>query len=229
MSDARLQPIQVLIVEDHRMVAEGLAVLLNAEPDIRVQATAASMAEAIRLAEGGRPDVILMDFRLPDGSGADAAVAIRKQRPRIPVLFLSGEDSEQTLLAAVQAGGCGFLPKSRAASEVAAAVRRAADGEMLIPADRLATLLARVQERARQEAERVRLLGELTPREKEILGLMAQGLDNRAIADHLVISFTTVRGHVQNILEKLDAHSKLEAVALAARHGLVAGPGQSPA
>lgn len=213
--------IQVLIVEDHLLVAEGLEVLLNAHPDIRVVGKAGSAAEAIQMAQLRSPDVIVMDFRLPDGSGADAAVAIRRQHPRVAILFLSGEDSEQSLLAAVRAGGCGFLPKSRAASDVAAAVRRAAEGEMLVPADRLARLLSRAQERAEDEAERARLLAELTPREKEVLALMTEGLDNRAIAEQLVISFTTVRGHVQNILEKLGAHSKLEAVARAARYRLL--------
>ncbi len=215
------KPIPVLIVEDHLLVAEGLEVLLNAHADIRVVGTAGSVAEAIQMAAERRPEVIVMDYRLPDGSGARAAAAIRKQQPDVAVLFLSGEDSEEALLSAVQAGGCGFLPKSKAASDVAAAVRRAADGEMMVPADRLATLLARVQDRARDEAERSRLLGQLTPREKEVLALMAQGLDNRAIAERLVISFTTVRGHVQNILEKLDAHSKLEAVARAAQYDLL--------
>ncbi len=215
------EPIPVLIVEDHRLVAEGLEAMLNAHPDIRVVGSAGSVSEAIQMANQQRPAVVIMDFRLPDGSGADATAAIRKQQPKVAVVFLSGEDSDDAVLAAVRAGGCGYLPKSKAASDVVAAVRRAAEGEMLIPPDRLARLLSRSHEQARDDAERVRLLGHLTPREKEILGLMAQGLDNRAIAQQLVISFTTVRGHVQNVLEKLNAHSKLEAVARAARHGLL--------
>ncbi len=118
--------IQVLIVEDHLLVAEGLEALLNAHADIRVVGTAGSGAQAVQMAAERRPEVIVMDFRLPDGSGAQAALAIRKQQPDVAVLFLSGEDSEEALLSAVQAGGCGFLPKSKAASDVAAAVRRAA-------------------------------------------------------------------------------------------------------
>lgn len=217
----RDEPIRVLIVEDHRLVAEGLQALLGAYGDIRLVGVAGTVADAVRMDREARPDVILMDFRLPDGTGADATAQIRRQHRTVAVVFLSTDDSEDTLIAAVRAGGCGYLSKSRAAADVADAVRRAADGEMLIPAPRLAGLLARAQDRVRDEAERNRLLGELTPREKEILGLMAEGLDNRAIASRLSISFTTVRGHVQNILEKLDAHSKLEAVARAARYALL--------
>jgi DNA-binding NarL/FixJ family response regulator len=222
----KMQPaetIRVLIVEDHRMVAEGLEALLGATSDIRSVGVAGTVADAIRLDGAMQPDVILMDFRLPDGTGADATAQIRRQHRAVPVVFLGTDDGEDTLMAAVRAGGCGYLSKSQAATEVAAAVRRAAEGEMLIPATRLAGLLARAQDRSRDEAERGRLLADLTPREMEVLRLMADGLDNRAIADRLSISFTTVRGHVQHILEKLDAHSKLEAVARAAKFALLSG------
>lgn len=213
--------IAVLIVDDHRVVVEGLELLIGTNADLRVVGSAASVAEAVALARDRHPDVVVMDYRLTDGTGAQAAAAIRKQQPGIAVVFLSSDDSEEALLAAVRAGACGYLPKSKAAVDVATAIRRAAEGETLIPAGRLAGLLARIHERERDEAERTRLLGQLTPRETEVLGLMADGMDNHAIADHLGIGFTTVRGHVQNILEKLDAHSKLEAVARAARAGLL--------
>jgi DNA-binding NarL/FixJ family response regulator len=162
-----------------------------------------------------------MDFRLPDGSGAEAAVAIRKLLPKSSILFLSGDDTEEALVAAAQAGASGFLPKSKALAEVVDAVRRVAAGEMLISASVLASVLARVQTRARDEAERTRLLKQLTRREREILALMAEGRGTQDIADTLSISLTTVRTHVQRVLGKLDAHSKLEAVALAARHRLL--------
>lgn len=214
-------PIEVLIVDDHRLVAEGLEALLGACPDMRIVGAAGTAAEAVRMADEYAPKVIVMDLRLPDSSGADAAATIRTRHPEVAVVFVTAEDSEEALLAAVGAGGCALLPKSRAAADVATAVRRAAEGEMLISPNRLSALLARIQERARDDAVKVRLLADLTPREKQVLRLMAEGLDSRAIAEHLVISFTTVRGHVQHVLEKLDAHSKLEAVARAARLGLL--------
>ncbi len=213
--------ISIMLVDDHQLVAEGLAAMLNATSDLRVVGTAASGAQAISLAEQCRPDVVVMDSHLPDGAGAEVAARLRGLHPRVRIVFLSADESESAMIAAVQAGASAYLPKSRAAAEVADAVRRAAEGEMLIPATQLARLLARSQEMARDDAVRQRLFQSLTPREREVLGLMADGLDNRAIAAELGIGFTTVRGHVQNILEKLDAHSKLEALACAARYGLL--------
>ena len=212
---------RVLLVEDHLVVAEGLAAMLNATPDIQVVASSTSVADAVRLASECRPDIVIMDSQLTDGSGAEAALRIRQQLPKVAIVFLSADDSEAAMIAAVRAGACAYLLKARATADVVAAVRRAVEGEMLIPAAQLARLLARSQEMAREDAERLRLVQSLTPREKEVLDLMAQGLDNRAIAAELGIGFTTVRGHVQNILEKLDAHSKLEALACAARFGLL--------
>jgi DNA-binding NarL/FixJ family response regulator len=213
--------ISVLLVEDHVLVAEGLAAMLNATGDIQVVGTATTAVDAVRLAAEEQPAVVVMDSHLPDGAGADITGRIRDQQPRAAIVFLSADESEAAMIAAVRAGACAYLPKSRATVDVVEAVRRAAQGEMLIPAGQLARLLARSHEMARDDHERRRLLDSLTPREKEVLALMAEGLDNRAIAADLGIGFTTVRGHVQNILEKLDAHSKLEALACAARYALL--------
>ena len=214
-------PITVLLVDDHVLVAEGLSALLNASGDIRVVGTADSADAAIRFAEQTRPQVVIMDSHLADSSGADVAMRLRERVGHLPIVFLSADDSERAMIAAVGAGACAYLLKSRASLDVVDAVRRAAAGEMLIAAPLLARLLARSQELAKESAEQRRLRESLTPRELEVLGLMAEGLDNRTIAQELGIGFTTVRGHVQNILEKLDAHSKLEALACAARYGLL--------
>jgi DNA-binding NarL/FixJ family response regulator len=214
-------PITVLLVEDHLLVAEGLATMLNATGDLKVVGSAPTAAEADRLAFHHQPDVVVIDSHLPDGDGADTAVRIRERQPRVAIVFLSADESEAAMIAAVRAGACAYLPKSRATRDVVEAVRRAAQGEMLIPAAQLARLLARSHEMARDDEERRRMLESLTRREQEVLALMAEGLDNRAIAAELGIGFTTVRGHVQNVLEKLDAHSKLEALACAARYGLL--------
>jgi DNA-binding NarL/FixJ family response regulator len=214
-------PITVLLVEDHLLVSEGLAAMINVTGDLKVVGTAATAVEAVRLSTLHQPDVVVMDSHLPDASGADIAGLIREGQPAVPIVFLSADESEVAMIAAVRAGACAYLPKSRATADVVEAVRRAAEGEMLIPAAQLARLLARAHEMSRNEADRRRLVESLTRREMEVLALMADGLDNRAIARELGIGFTTVRGHVQNILEKLDAHSKLEALACAARYGLL--------
>ncbi len=215
------EPIRVLIVEDLRVLAEGLELVLGRHGDMQVVGLAGTVAEATRMAAEQRPNIVLMDYYLPDGTGAQAATAIRRDLPEVGVVMLTAETNQDSLLAAVEAGACGYLQKTQAASQVVDAVRRAAEGEMLIPAATLAGLVARQRERLHEQSERTRLLAALTPREREILTLMAQGLDNRAIAEQLVISFTTVRGHVQSILQKLGAHSKLEAVARASEYGLV--------
>jgi two-component system, NarL family, nitrate/nitrite response regulator NarL len=206
----------VLVVEDHPVVAEGLVALLEAHPQLEVLAAAHSVAEADGLARRHHVDVAIVDFRLPDGTGADAAVRIREHRPEAAVVFLSADDSDQAMLAAIEAGASGYLVKSAAGPEIVETVRRAADGEMLIAAPKLAALLARRREVAGQDDDRTRRLEELTPRQHEILQLMTQGMDNREIADRLNIAYPTVRSHVRKVLEKLGARSRLEAVVKAA-------------
>jgi two-component system, NarL family, response regulator DevR len=215
------KPIHVLIVEDHRVLAEGLQAVLERDGDIRLIGLAGTVAEAARLAAEGHPDVVLMDYHLPDGTGTQAAATIRASQPNVAILMLTADSSEDVLLAAIEAGACGLFLKSQAADDVVRAVRQAADGEMLVPATVLASLVTRQSQRARREAERASMIGMLTPREREVLRLMAQGLDNKAIAADLVISLNTVRTYVQTVLEKLGVHSKLGAVARASEYGLL--------
>jgi len=214
-------PIRVLIVEDHQVVAEALELALGRNPRMRVIGRAGSAAEAVRLASEERPSVVLMDYYLPDATGAEAAAAIRRRAPGVAVVMLSAEGSHEALLASVEAGASGYLLKTQAAAQVVEAVQRAAEGEMLVPAAILAGLLSRQRQRTQRETERERLRRLLTPREHEVLELMARGLDNRAIASRLQIALNTVRGYVQSVLEKLEAHSKLEAVARASEFGLL--------
>ncbi|MDX3228308.1 response regulator transcription factor [Streptomyces sp. ME19-01-6] len=210
---------KVLIVEDHRVVAEGLWALLAEYSDLTVVGWADSVAEVVPMAKELGPDVALVDFRLPDGTGADAAAAIRAQDPSTAIVILSADASDSALLAAVEAGACGYLLKSASGDEIGAAIRSAAEGETLIPASTLVEVLARHRETVRSSAQQTERLESLTPREQEILTLMSQGLDNRAVAERLSISYATVRTHVRKILEKLEVRSQLEAVAKAADWG----------
>ena len=203
--------------------------LLQGIPDIEVVGTLGNRAELMAQRSELAAQVVIMDFRLPDGSGPETAAALRAERPETAVVFLSTDASEESVLTAVEAGAAGyFLKETLAAAELASVVRRAAAGEMLIPAQRLSDLVIRQRERVRQqfdrerqERERQQLLGQLTQREREVLSLIVAGLDNKSIARRLAIGTGTVRAHVQHVLEKLGVHSKLEAAATAIERGLV--------
>ncbi len=212
--DGDAERTRVLIVEDHRVVAEGLAALINNQADMTVLGSVGTVAECAEAAATLDPDVVLLDFRLPDGSGPDAAAAIRTLRPAAKMIFLTREDTEAARFAAVQSGASAFIHKSRAASEVVAAIRDVARGKMLITPRTIATLLAK---RRAMEAQ----LERLTPREKDVLRLMAEGYPSRAIAAELGISYTTVRTHIRSLGSKLAVHSKLEAIVKARELGIV--------
>ena len=211
--------IRVLIVEDHPVVAEGLSSLLEDYPGLSVVGTTASVAGTAAVIGELAPDVAVIDFHLPDGTGADAADRIRTRSPSTAIVFLSADDSDEGLLAAIESGASSYLLKSVTGKEIVDAIRSAAHGETLIPAGAIAGALTRERESARQHARRAELLAGLTAREQEILALMIQGADNRAIAERLSISYATVRTHVRSILAKLGARSQLEAVAKATQWG----------
>ena len=196
------------------MVAEGLTALINAQADMKVVGSVGSVAECVTVAAEIWPDVALLDFRLPDGSGPDAALAIRTVRPATKMIFLTREDSDAARFAAVQSGASAFIHKSKAAAEVVAAIRDVARGKMLITPRTISTLLSK---RRAIEAQ----LERLTPREREVLRLMAEGLPSRQIAAEMGISYTTVRTHIRSLGNKLAVHSKLEAIVKARELGLI--------
>lgn len=207
--------IKVMLVDDHQMVVQGLLRILGEQSDIEVVATAGTVEDAAASARMHRPDVVLMDYELPDGNGIQAAERIRADRPDTKVVMLTSYTDESVLVAAIEAGCSGYVTKHKVVEEVVDAVRAAAAGEALISPAMLARLLPKLRPSKRG------LGSDLTSREIEVLKLLAEGLSNQAIADKLVISVHTVRHHVQNIITKLDVHSKLEAVATAAKEGLI--------
>jgi RNA polymerase sigma factor (sigma-70 family) len=204
----------VLVVEDHQVVAEGLAALINDQSDMEVVGTAGSVADSVTRAAELQPDLVLVDFRLTDGTGADAAAAIRQLRPDTKLIFLTREDSDAARIAALEAGASAFIHKSRAAQEVVDAIRTVAQGGTLFTPRSIAQLL-----NSRREVEAQ--LERLTPREKEVLRLMAEGMPSREIASRLGISYTTVRTHIRSLGSKLGVHSKLEAIVKARELALV--------
>jgi DNA-binding NarL/FixJ family response regulator len=208
-------PVRGLIVDDHAVFADGLAALLSSERGVAVAGVARGVAEAGALAAKTQPDVVLMDYELLDGTGVEATDAVLARCPGASVVMLTSFSDDAVLLAAIEAGCSGFITKHRAGHEVVAAVRSAAAGEVLISPALLARLLPRLRR------EPLRAASKLTARELEVLELLAEGLSNHAIADRLSVSHNTVRNHVQNLLTKLHAHSRLEAVATAVRQGLI--------
>ena len=205
---------RVLIVEDHQVVADGLAALINDQEDMMVVGQAGSVSDAVARAAELSPDVVLMDFRLTDGTGADAGTGLRQVRPDTTVIFLTREDRDAARFAAIEAGASAFIHKSRAASEVVEAIRTVAGGGTLFTPRAISALINK-----RREVESQ--LERLTAREKEVLRLMAEGMASREIASKLGISYTTVRTHIRSLGSKLGVHSKLEAIIKARELALV--------
>jgi NarL family two-component system response regulator LiaR len=204
-------PITVLIVDDHSMVAESFRRALALEDDLEVVAVAATAAEARAAATAQRPDVVLMDYALPDADGASTAAALLQERPATKIILVTGSEAADAVRLAIGAGCVGYLEKTMALSQLAVAIRAAAAGETAISPEHLALAL---RPTPADDAQ-------LTRREREVLALVATGLSNQAIADQLVLSLHTVRTHVQSILAKLGLHSKLEAATFARDNGLV--------
>jgi RNA polymerase sigma factor (sigma-70 family) len=205
---------RVLIVEDHQMVAEGLAALINDQKDMTVVGNVGSVAESISIVSELNPDIVLMDFRLTDGTGVEAGAGIRHVRPDTKLIFLTREDSDAARFAAIEAGASAFIHKSRAASEVVDAIRVVASGGTLFTPRTISSLLNKRREMESQ-------LEKLTAREKEVLRLMGQGTSSREIASKLGISYTTVRTHIRSLGSKLGVHSKLEAIVKARELALI--------
>ena len=213
--------VRVLIVQDHPLLASAIARVLEGEPDLSVSGVSASAADALQAAAQDRPDVVLMDFRLPDVSGPEAARMLQSEHAEAAIVFHSADESETALLDAIDAGATAYLTKDATADQIVEAVRRASRGEVLIPVELFARAIARQRGVVIRKRERDQLLAEFTPRELDILNLLAEGLDTGAMSLRLGIAPHTVEWHVRHVIEKLQVHSKLQAVISAARKGLI--------
>jgi DNA-binding NarL/FixJ family response regulator len=214
-SAGSVTPIRVLIVDDHEVLASSLAHVLDAEPDLVPVGIAGTVQRARELITTSRPDVVLLDHRLPDGDGVSALGELRALRPTVRIVILTASAADHVLIAAIEAGASGFVSKTRSLGEVTSAVRAAATGEAVISPEMLSRLLPRLSRGAATAHQ------DLTEREREVLSLLADGMTNAAIAEQLVVSVHTVRNHVANLSAKLGAHSKLEALSIAVREGLL--------
>jgi DNA-binding NarL/FixJ family response regulator len=213
--------VHVLIVQDHPLLASAISRVLEAQPDLAVAGVSSSGADAVQAATNHRPDVVLMDFRLPDVTGPAAARMIKSAHAEAAIVFHSADESETALLDAIDAGATAYLTKDATADQIIEAVRRASLGEVLIPAELFARAIARQRGVVTRKRERDQLLAEFTPRELDILHLLAEGLDTTAMSQRLAIAPHTVEWHVRHVIEKLQVHSKLQAVIAAAHKGLI--------
>ncbi len=207
--------ISVLVVDDHELLAESVARVLDLQEDLTVVGIATDLRQALRLMRAGRPDVVLLDAALGPEDGIAAIPSLLTAHDGAKIVVLTGLPSDHVLLAAVEAGVAGFLTKSGGLPDVLAAVRQAAAGESVISSALLGRLLPLMTRRSTGSDD------ELSAREREVVRLVAEGLSNAQIAERLSLSTHTVRNHVSSLSRKLGAHSKLEVLSIALREGLI--------
>jgi DNA-binding NarL/FixJ family response regulator len=208
---------RLLLVEDHASLRQTLAFVFDQQPDFEVVAQAGSLGEARRVMRGREADVGVIDLALPDGEGVELIEDLREANPLFAALVLTASLDRAEHARAIEAGAAGVLHKSADVDEIMHATRRLAAGETLISPEELAEMLhlAGASRDARASIE------QLTPRELQVLKVLAQGLSNKEIAERLHMSVDTERTHMMNILNKLGVHSRLQALLFAARHGLI--------
>jgi DNA-binding NarL/FixJ family response regulator len=213
--------VRILIGDGHSLFREALSAALAAERGLAVVSEARDGVDAVAEAERTRPEVAVLDAELPNCDGVRAARLIRERVVGCHIVLLAAEEDLETLADAVHAGVNAYLTKASPLSELVEAIRAVHRGDTLVPARMLGGLFQRLLQQRRATDQAARRLGRLTPRELEVLSLLAQGGDNDSIARVLVISPQTARTHIQNVLVKLGVHSRLEAAAVAIQNGLV--------
>ncbi len=207
-------PIKILLADDHMVVRSGLSTVLAVYDDMKLVGEAGDGEEAVRLCERLQPDVVLMDLLMPRMDGVTATRIIKERWPKIQVIALTSFKEKEYVEGAIKAGANGYLLKNISAEELVSAIRRAAAGQPSLSPEAAQVLIQKVNEPAAPGQD-------MTDREKEILALMVEGLNNNEIAGRLVVSQSTVKFHVSNILSKMGVTGRTEAVALAVKHHLV--------
>jgi two-component system response regulator DevR len=207
-------PIRVFLLDDHEIVRRGLRDLLEAEDDITVVGEAATEDQAVARVHALDPDVAILDVRLQEGNGVEACREIRSRHPRTACLILTSFADDEALFEAIMAGAAGYVLKQIRSNDLVDAVRRVAAGQNLLdPA-----VTARVLERLRRGPEEDELIARLSPQEREVLALLAEGLTNRQIAERLYLAEKTIKNYVTSVLSKMGLARRTEAAVYAARH-----------
>lgn len=212
----RRRTVRVVIVDDHLLVADSIAAALDAQEDLTVVEVANTCAQGLAAVGRHNPDVLLLDQRLPDGLGTDLLPTLLDRCPAMKVLLVTASDSDDVLTRAIEAGAAGFIPKGERAANLVRAVRAAADDEAVITVETMRRVMGRMGRRGHKAGD------DLTAREREVLQLLIDGKSTAGLAAALVVSQATARNHVQSIMRKLGAHSRLEAVAIATRQNILA-------
>ena len=207
------EQIKILLVDDHEVVRMGLRTLLERRDNIAVVGEAGTVEEAVAAAERTEPDVIVMDIRLPDGNGVDACREIRGQRSETKVIMLTSYADDEAIYGSIMAGASGYLLKQTRGQDLTSAIERVAAGESLLDPGITEKVLKRMRELAEGESDD---LAALTPQERKIIGLIAEGKTNKEIAGDVFLSDKTVKNYVSSILSKLNLHRRSEAAAFIA-------------
>ncbi len=215
-----MDEIRLMLVDDHEVIRTGLRMLLESQPDIKIVGEASSGSQALIVASETKPDVIVMDITLPDITGIEATKRIKESFPEISVVALTIHEDEQYFFQMLQAGATGYVPKRAAPDDLISAIRSASVDEIYIYPSLAKSLVSDFLSRSSSEKEN-KSLELLTPRESEVLALLAEGYSNQQIADELVISKHTVARHRENLMRKLELHSRGDLVKYAIRKGLI--------
>ena len=216
-----MTPIRILLVDDHAVVRAGLRMLLGADPEIVIAGEAETGAEGVRLACALAPDVVLMDISMPDISGIEATRRIKEKCPDVAVLALTMHEDDQYFFEMLAAGASGYVPKRAAPNDLLSAIRAVRGGGVFLFPSLARLLVSDYLQRSDHIPGSLHCFEALTDREREVLTLIAQGRSNGEIADQLVISVKTVNRHRENIMAKLNLHSRVELVRYAREHGLI--------
>jgi DNA-binding NarL/FixJ family response regulator len=212
---------RILLVEDHASFRQTLAFVFDQQPEFEVVAQAGTLAEARRAMDGSEADLGVIDLTLPDGEGTELIEELHEANPDFAALVLTASLERMEHARAVEAGAAGILHKSADVDEILDATRRLGEGETLLSEDELIALLRLAGQNREEVVEARASIEQITPREREVLQKLAEGLSNKEIAASLHMSVDTERTHMMNILNKMGVHSRLQALVFAARHGLV--------
>lgn len=211
---------RIIIVDDHNLFREGLAAIIQQEADIEVVGLVGTVREALDAVRMQKPDIVLMDFNLPDGTGADATRKIIQDDPGCKVVFMTMSDKEEDMLVAMRSGAVGYLLKNMTPSKLVAALRSVQQGESALSRSMTLQLIKEFSRTKEPEQASDPALGKLTRREKDILAELATGKSNQEIAHQLFISENTVKSHVHSILDKLNLQDRKEVARFAGEHGV---------